>query len=323
MDASHAADGRGDSMRHDHLGFPIPPEFDPPDGSERRTRASMGRPRSPGRGKRVLVLGLIAAVVGPGLAAPAIVPVLRDVVVRWSVQRAFDHEARGRPSAAIGDLGRAVAWSGEDAHLAAELLCWRAMLRIDARDATGAAADAGRAIALVPTASRPRRVRALAHVVLARPDEALADAEAAVGLAGPDDPESLNLRAYVRALVGRDLEAALADIDAALAGESAAAPEMLDTRGYVLHLLGRHQEAIDLLNEAIAAVAARRRDAIERGRQGGGVDAARELRSLDRDLAVMHHHRGLACRAVGLDAQAEQDLDIAVRKGYDPSRGVM
>lgn len=310
-------------MRHDHLGFPIPPEFDPPDGNERGVRSPAGRPRAPGRGKRLLVLALIAAVIGPGLVAPALLPVLRDVVVRWSVQRAFDHEARGLTSAAIGDLDRAVEWSGADGHLAAELLCWRAMLRLDARDATGAAADAGRAIGLAPTASRPRRVRALANVVLARPDEALADAEAAVGLAGPTDPECLNLRAYVRALVGRDLEAALADIDAALAGEPAAAPELLDTRGYVLHLLGRHQEAIDLLNEAIAAVAARRRDAIIRGRQAAGVDAARALRALDRDLAVMHRHRGLACRAVGLEAQAEQDLEIADRKGYDPSRGVM
>lgn len=310
-------------MRHDHLGFPIPAEFDAPAAPGGGDRPSSRRRPAAGRGKKLLVLAALAAVLGPGLAGPAVLPVVREVVVRWSVQRAFGHEARGRPAAAIGDVGRALDWSGDDRPLAAELLCWRALLRLDARDADGAVADAGRAIELAPTASRPRRVRALVNVVLVRPDEAIADAEAAVGLAGAADPDALNHRAYVRALVGRDLEAALADIDAALAGEAEPAPEMLDTRGFVLHLLGRHQEAIDLLNEAIAGGEARRRDVVERARAGDGVGVARELRSLDRDLAVMHHHRGLACRAVGLDAQAEQDLEIAERKGYDPSRGVM
>jgi hypothetical protein len=58
-------------------------------------------------------------------------------------------------------------------------------------------------------------------------------------------------------------------------------------------------------------------------RHGDRVAAARELRVIDRELAVMHRHRGLACRAAGLEAQAEQDLGIAAQKGYDPSRGVM
>ncbi|MFM7108767.1 MAG: hypothetical protein ACKOZU_09260, partial [Planctomycetaceae bacterium] len=215
-------------MRHDHLGFPIPAEFDPPGGSG-RTAAPR---RAAGRGKKLLVLALLAGVLGPGLAAPAVLPVVREVVVRWSVQRAIGHEGRGRTTAAIGDLGRALAWSDEDGPLAAELHCWRAMLRLDALDAPGAAEDAGRAIELAPTASRPRRVRALVNVVLARPDDAVADAEAAVGLAGATDPEALNHRAYVRALVGRDLEAALADVEAALAGSGAGSAEFLDTRGF-------------------------------------------------------------------------------------------
>jgi tetratricopeptide (TPR) repeat protein len=306
------------AMRYDPLGFPIPPEFDPsaaPRGSDRATAR-------PGRGKRLLVLGLLVAVV-PALLAPTLEPVVRESVVQWSVQRAFAREARGQPAAAIGDVGRALAWSRDDAGRMIDLLCWRAELRLDARDASGAVADASRAAAIDPRASRPLQLRSLVHVVLARADEALADAESAVLLAGPANPAALNHRAYIRALVGRDLEAALADVEAALGGDADAEPALLDTRGYVLHLLGRHAEAIDDLNRAIAAVASRRSQVAALARHGDRVAAARELRVIDRELAVMHRHRGLACRAAGLEAQAEQDLGIAAQKGYDPSRGVM
>lgn len=305
-------------MRYDSLGFPIPPEFDAAASPRRPDRAAA----RPGRGKRLLVLGLLAAVV-PALLAPALLPVVRDSVVRWSLQRAFAREARGQAAAAVGDVGRALDWSRDDAGLVIDLLCWRAELRLDARDAVGAVADASRAAALDPRATRPLQVRALIHVVLSRGEEALADAESAVRLAGPADPGALNHRAYIRALVGRDLDAALADIEAALGDAADAEPALLDTRGYVLHLLGRHAEAIDDLNRAIAVSASRRGELAALVRHGGRVAAARELRSLDRELAVMHRHRGLACRAAGLDAQAEQDLTIAAQKGYDPSRGVM
>jgi tetratricopeptide (TPR) repeat protein len=307
-------------MRYDRLGFPIPPEFDgaAPAEPPRAPRPAAGS----GRGKRLVVIGLLAAVIGPGLLAPAALPVVREFVVGWSVRRAFQSEARGQSAAAIADVGRALAWS-DDPQLTVDLLCWRALLRMDARDAAGAGADAGRAIDLAPASARPRRLRALVNVVLERPDDAVSDAEAAVELSAAGDPEALNHRAYVRALVGRDLPGALADVEAALAGETEPTAELLDTRGYVLHLLGRHQEAIDQLNLAIASASRRRHEAIERARAGDRLGAARELRSLDRDLAVMHHHRGLACRAVGLDGQAEQDFAIADHKGYDPSRGVM
>jgi hypothetical protein len=36
----------------------------------------------------------------------------------------------------------------------------------------------------------------------------------------------------------------------------------------------------------------------------------------------MLHHRGLACRAIGLERQARQDFESAERKGYDASRGI-
>ena len=211
---------------------------------------------------------------------------------------------------------------GPESDRRCRLLCWRAMLRIENLDARGALADAEQAIGIAPTSSQPRRVSALAHVILDDADAALEDAEAAVTLSGHADPEALNHRAYIRALVGRDLEAALADIDAALPPDGEGSPEFLDTKGFVLHLLGRHHEAVDLLNVAIDATQKTRRRLMELSPHADPDELAYRVRSVDHALAVMHQHRGLACRALGLAGQAAQDLETAERKGYAPQRGI-
>jgi tetratricopeptide (TPR) repeat protein len=311
-------------MKYDRLGFPVPPEFSPPaDATASPSAAPPRMPRSaPGRGKRAIVLLALCGIVVPSLFAPAILPMVRGVVVEWSLDRAVGREARGNVTGALAEVGRAIDWSAEDAMLRCRLLCWRAMLRIEDRDPEAALDDASAALAAAPTSTQPHRVQALAHVMLAQPDEALAAADAAVQLAGRGNAEALNHRAYIRGLVGRDLPAALADIDAALAGSEGAPAEFLDTRGFILHLLGRHQEAIDQLNLAIDETLQRRRQFTMLVGRADPDDMAYRLRSLDHGLAVMHHHRGLACRSAGLEAQARQDLEIAEQKGFDPSRGI-
>ncbi|MFM8702699.1 MAG: hypothetical protein ACKOHG_02325, partial [Planctomycetia bacterium] len=219
---------------------------------------------------------------------------------------------------AIGEIGRAIRWHGEDV----DLLCMRSMLRLEDRDAAGALEDAGRAAIIAPTSPQPLRVRALAHVVLGNADAALADAELVVDIAAPGDPDALNPRAYIRALVGRDLPAALADIDAAIASQGDAAPELLDTRGFILHLLGRTQEAIDQLNLAIDSMQQNRRRLVGLSGRADRTELARRLRMLDHGLAVMLHHRALACEEAGLEEQAKQDFSLAKKKGFDPSRGI-
>lgn len=312
-------------MKYDRLGFPIPPAFPDPvdtDADRRRPAPAAAAPRrSAGRIKKLVLLGLLAVVIVPGLLAPGIMQAVSEAVVTWSLERAIVREARGNVSAAISDIGRAIRWCDDDDRRS-RLLCWRAMLRIEDLDTEGARADAERAMSIMPTSSQPRRVRALAHVILHDADAALDDAEAAVTLAGPADPEALNHRAYIRALVGRDLDAALADIDAALPADGDATPEFLDTKGFVLHLLGRHHEAVDLLNVAIDATQKSRRRLVELTGHADPDELAYRLRSLDHGLAVMHQHRGLACRALGLGGQATQDLETAERKGYAPQRGI-
>ena len=246
--------------------------------------------------------------------------------MQWSLERAIHREGRGAIGGAIADVSRAISWGGAgidgDPERKSRLLCWRAMLEIENRDLDAAIADADLAASIAPTSVQPHRIRALAAVIRGDADAALAAAQLAVDLSGPSDPEALNHRAYIRALVNRDLGAALEDIEAALEGSGASSPEFLDTRGYILHLLGRQQEAIDDLNLAIdGAQGERRRLLLLSGHVDPG-ELAYRLRSADHGLAVMHHHRGLACQALGLRGQADQDFAVAANKGFDPTRGI-
>jgi tetratricopeptide (TPR) repeat protein len=307
-------------MRYDRDGFPIPPDFEPlrAAGDARETDGH-AVPRTGAGWKRLAVMGLVAGVLLPAIVLPEAVPFVRPLVVGWALERAAACEARSDIGGAVAAVGRALRWQGADA----ELLCLRAMLRLEDRDAAGALEDATSAAVEAPLSPQPLRVRALVHVVLGNADAALADAARVVSLATPGDAEALNFRAYVRALVGREVPEALADIDAAIAALGEASPELLDTRGYILYIAGRTQDAIDQLNLAIDGMQQNRRqlallaDRIDRD------EFARRLRTLDHGLAVMLHHRALACEKAGLAEQAKQDFELARKKGFDPSRGIM
>jgi hypothetical protein len=333
-------------MRYDRHGFPIPTEFERPAAS--RDAADFGRVgpqmatldrndgvrdegfgvgsaaavpvgrQRPGAWKRWLLLAVIFGGVLPAIVVPQVLPVLREVVVQWSLERAAECEARSDIAGAVADVSRAVRWFGDDA----DLLCMRAMLRLEERDATGCLQDAVRASEIAPTAVQPWRVRALVNVVLDDADAALTAADMVVNLSAPGDPDALNHRAYIRGLVGRDLPAALADIDRAIGAMEESSPEMLDTRGFLMHLAGRHEEAVDQLNLAITGMQQNRR---KLGLLAGRVDPVQlacRVRGLEHGMAVMLHHRAMACRAVGLEEQAKQDFEMADRKGFDPTRGI-
>ena len=313
-------------MPFDKLGFPIPAEFEPPQDADPPRRPNPRRGSPAGRGKRFFLLALLLGLFVPLLVAPAVMPVVRTAVVQWSLERAILREGRGALYEAIGDVTRAIRWGGPgleaDPQWKSRLLCWRGMLRIENRDASGGLEDATLASSIAPTDVQPKQVMALAHAIRGEVDACLAAAQACVDLAGSDNPEALNHRAYMRALLERDLEKALDDIETALAGSGEGSPEFLDTRGFILHLLGRQQESLADLNMAIdAAQEDRRRLLLLAGHIDSG-ELAYRLRGADHGLAVMHQHRGLACRALGLRGQAEQDLAVAAQKGFDPSRGL-
>lgn len=290
----------------------------PADPFSDRESLQRRRPARPLLGKRLFLLGLVGAVLVPAVIIPEAMPMVREMVVEWSLQEAAGREARGDLPGALDHVERAVDWNAEDAGLFVRL----GNLRLLNGDAVGALRDADKAVALAPMAPQARRLRALVHTVLDRPEEALADAEAVVGMAVPGDPESLNFRAYTRALLGRDLPEALADIELAIERGGKDSPEHLDTRGFILHLLGRHHEAIDDLNAAIDGMQVMR-DGLEFGRwRMDPIEHGLRLRFADQGLAVMHKHRGDACAAAGFEGQAKQDLELAERLGFDPRRGV-
>ena len=314
-----------EAMRYDRDGFPIPPAFDLPDPAT--AEAGLPSPDTPpprrrGRPswrKRLVVLALLAGLVIPGLLGPQLMPTIRAAVVNWSLDRAYACQAADDVGGAITHLSRAVDWHGDHP----DLLCMRALLRLENRDPQAALEDLRQAAAIAPLATQPLRIRAVAHVVLGEADAAIAAADRAAELAGDESAAALNHRAYIRGLVSRDLETALADIERAVAGESDPPPAYVDTHGFLLHLVGRHQEAIDRLNLAISAMQDQRRDFARRFGRSRSTAAAVRLREIDQSLAVMHHHRSLACRAVGLAGQAEQDEAVAREKGFDPSRGIL
>jgi hypothetical protein len=65
------------------------------------------------------------------------------------------------------------------------------------------------------------------------------------------------------------------------------------------------------------------RDGLEFGRwRIDPIEHGLRLRFANQGLAVMHKHRGDACAAAGFAGQAKQDLELAERLGFDPSRGV-
>lgn len=321
-------------MRYDRHGFPIPPTFEPArseaDEFDRPGDGQRVRPgrdvslsaspaeRRPGKAKRTWLVLLACCVLLPAVALPAVWPALRDIAVEASVEEALRLDALGDAKGALAHLDRAVTLASDDPRL----LCLRGQVRVSDGDAVGALHDAHGAVKLAPNDPGPLRLRATVHTVLERADEALADAQRVVDISGPGNAEALNLRAYTRALLRRDLPEALEDIERALAGQGSELPEHLDTRGYVLHLLGRSTEAIDDFNRAIDGMQElRRRLSLGIGR-GDAMALSQRLRFIDQALAVMHRHRAEACREAGFESQAEQDFEISRRKGYDPSRGI-
>lgn len=301
---------------YDDLGFPIPAEFEVPGTSGTQRLATRQRP---GPVKRWVVIVVALGLVLPAVVVPALVPLAKQVVGRWSLERAFACEARNDVAGAVREMGRAVAWFGEDA----TLLAARAMLRLESGDQPGAAADADRAVALAPARIEPYRVRAIVHVCRGRAEAALADVAMVVDLAGEENAEAVNLRAYVRGLVGQEIPEALADIERVVAAMPAPSPEVLDTRGFLRHLAGQSVEALADLEEAIALTQLRRQQMVVVSGRIDRLDLLQRMRTLDHSLAVMLHHRGLIFEAVGEVERAQADFELARRKGFAPERGIL
>jgi hypothetical protein len=119
-------------MQYDRLGFPIPREFEPPPnrGAASAPASSRGELWDPeesprrrvGVGKRFFVWALLLFGVVPAILLPAALPLVREAMVQWSLERAMAHEARDDVAAAAVDVGRALVWLDADAPAQGRLL---------------------------------------------------------------------------------------------------------------------------------------------------------------------------------------------------------
>lgn len=94
--------------------------------------------------------------------------------------------------------------------------------------------------------------RAILYASMGKYDEAMADADKAVGMR-QSGPDALGVRCWVHALAGKGLDAGLADCNAALEGKPSDRAGILDSKGLILFKLGRMPEALAAYSDAVAA----------------------------------------------------------------------
>jgi tetratricopeptide (TPR) repeat protein len=304
--------------RYDELGFPIASTFEELSKGEIPVR-----PAGPSRAKRrimIVLLLVVAALAVAPWAKSAFQTVAASVLANRAEKKLKDGDFAGT----VADSTKALELKGNesvtDDHV--RLFYMRAMARLELNDLDGSVRDFSRVLEaknLHPAlAMHMYRNRAWANCRAGNHRQAIDDANQAIQLVGNNSrelPELLNNRAYIRALGNLDrkeLEAGLDDIQRAMAMVRRN-PEYIDTRGYLYHLLGKQDEALKDLNHAIA-LTMRNKDEL---------NSAQDDERFAHNLAVMHYHRALVHQASGKTKEANADMDLAKKLGYDPDAGVL
>jgi len=109
----------------------------------------------------------------------------------------------GQHDLAISFYNQCIEWGDLSLGNLAIVLYNRGTSRQFLEDFEGAAADYGRAIEINPEKANAYNGRCWAYAMLRRPDEALADCDESLRLV-PDDPYTLDSRALVYWLLGKD-----------------------------------------------------------------------------------------------------------------------
>ena len=292
------------------------------DGAETNASASQSlvgvKPAEPERSvwrrRRVLwpAAGLVVVFLAMGACWSWIAPYLRLMAAQWNVRDANSKVVAGNLPAALVELDEAVAWAPE--HPA--VYYQRAHVRFKLHDMPGSLDDFNKVIGINPYFADAYAGRGGVQQRLGEHRKAIDDLTKVIELRPETDPEPWNSRAYARALAGFELKEGLADVERAILLAGQDQPHILDTRGYLLHLSGQQEPALANLNKAIKLAEAQHRQALAQSLPPAAI------RSLDRALAVMHHHRGLVQGSLGQSAAAAADLKKGKDLGYDPAKGV-
>ena len=304
----------------DKFGFPIPPKFDEPARYVPAPAASTAR-----RKMSRWFLGLLMVVmVGTLVVESGVGSGFRMAVVQFWARRAEDKYLADDLLGALADIDHAVKWlpsePAPDHALAVHR--FRGYLRQRNQDLNGSLDDYTRLVALAPKNSWGYLLRSRVLQQMERHREAIDDLNQAVRL-NPADVEVYNSRAYTRAVANVELNEALVDIERALQA-SPDEPNYLDTRGYIHYLLGNYDKALADLDRAIEITEEQKGHDLD-FRADRGVDSrqiARLTRQWNENLSVMHHHRGQVHEKLGHPDQAQADLKLGDKLGYNPETGV-
>jgi tetratricopeptide (TPR) repeat protein len=152
-----------------------------------------------------------------------------------------------------------------------------------------------------------------------------------------------NLRAYMLAVVGRNLDEAEREIDRVLeelsSADSYGNASLLDTKGFVLYRQGDYREATKLLDEAVKLLdeparrpgeplsdldlvrtyrrIAAREASQDRPHDVADLEESRAFYERAQSLAVMLYHRALAFEARGWKEEAEADRRVIAELGFE------
>lgn len=322
--------------RVDKHGFPIPGQIDDLPGRDAQRDAEQFGNVSFGSRKRefsesgqrwkrrIIWLGIISVVVGLLLSsfAKPLWELYADARTQMGLRSYYDHnfeEAREHLDAAL--------WADPDA-LAA--LVYRGKTLYALQELEAAHDDLTKSI----ESKNPRAkmmsldTRALIYYRQQKPEAAMRDADEAVRLE-PNDGSALNGRAYLCALLGKELKKGLADIDRALRQQPGNAA-FLDTRGYLLYKQGDYEEALRDLDKAIKGGELEYETYLQEERRsnpGRGMNMTREqfagaLKQMRESLGVMYHHRGEVYEALKRAEDAAEEKARGVEYGYNPEQGV-
>ncbi|MGC4005935.1 MAG: hypothetical protein QM811_23570 [Pirellulales bacterium] len=170
---------------------------------------------------------------------------------------------------------------------------------------------------------------------------ALRRADAAVDLL-PDDPQTLNARAYLCSLTGLRLDRGMVDVEMAIQNQRQVDeerakrsrrrpaiedyPGFVDTRAYLHFKKGELRAALADMNRALPPVLAeyRRAEMRDFSGDGHGTPEMREhaKQQMRQNLGVMYHHRHEIHQALGNVEEADADRLKADEYGYDPQGSV-
>jgi tetratricopeptide (TPR) repeat protein len=249
--------------------------------------------------RRLLVLAALLILLAPFVA------VLGPVeIAAWHLAAAQEERAAGKKEEAYDRLTDAMRWSPRSAGLYLQRAAWK----LEDKQLDEALGDADQAAELNPDDYDTLSLRALILQHLDRHAEAIQDWKAIDRLSltrgWPDRTTALNGLAYARAVGKLDLKEATRNVEEALKLEPRN-PAILDTRGYLLYLQGEHAKALVDMDAAVKGI-----EAIRRGpslRPPSDIDIS-GVNAPEQGIAVIYYHRALVLKALGREAEAEQDL---------------